>query len=129
MGRENADRSASDTERGATVNAMVSRSARILNVDDNEIGRYTKTRILKQAGFEVIEAANGMDALEAVRTQRPDLVLLDLQLPDVSGFEVCRRIKSDPETARLPVLHITATSFGRDVEATSAESGADIFLS
>ena len=105
------------------------RPARILNVDDNEIGLYTKTRILRQAGFEVIEAANGMDALQAVRTQHPDLVLLDLQLPDVDGFEVCRRIKSDPPTARLPVLHITATAgIAPDSEASSAESGADIFL-
>jgi PAS domain S-box-containing protein len=105
------------------------RPARILNVDDNEIGLYTKTRILRQAGFDVIEAANGMDALQAVRTQHPDLVLLDLQLPDVDGFEVCRRIKSDPASARLPVLHITATAgIAPDSEASSAESGADIFL-
>jgi PAS domain S-box-containing protein len=102
---------------------------RILNVDDNEIGRYTKSRILKQAGFEVIEAVNGADALQAVRDQRPGLVLLDLQLPDVNGFEVCRRIKGDPLTARIPVLHITAaTSPGRGTELNSAASGADIFL-
>jgi DNA-binding response OmpR family regulator len=105
------------------------RAAAVLNVDDNEIGRYTKTKILQQAGFEVIEAGNGIDALKIVREQRPQLVLLDLQLPDLNGFEVCRRIRSEPATARLPVLHITAT--GRswaDAEATSVESGGDILL-
>ena len=107
----------------------VSRPARVLNVDDNEIGRYTKSRILKQAGFEVIEAGNGIDALEAVRERDPQLVLLDLQLPDVSGFEVCRRIKSDPATARIPVLHITATAAAsKGNELDSVASGADIFL-
>ena len=59
--------------------------ARVLNVDDNEIGRYTKSRILKQAGFDVIEAANGAEALRAMKDERPQLVLLDIQLPDMSG--------------------------------------------
>ncbi|HEX2828533.1 MAG TPA: response regulator [Burkholderiales bacterium] len=103
-------------------------SARILNVDDNEIGRYTKTRILQQAGFDVIEAGNGADALRAVKESRPQLVLLDVQLPDMSGFEIARRIKGDPMYARLPVLHITATGNAEESEIGSLESGADIFL-
>ena len=101
----------------------------ILNVDDDEIGRYTKTRILRQAGFDVMEAGNGTDALNAVRMFRPQLVLLDLQLPDMDGFEVCRQIRADPASVRLPVLHITATARAHEeTEATSLESGADIFL-
>jgi PAS domain S-box-containing protein len=103
--------------------------AAVLNVDDNEIGRYTKTKILQQAGFAVIEASNGIEALSIVREQRPQLVLLDLQLPDMNGFEICRRIRSDPATARTPVLHITATARSfEDAEATSVESGGDILL-
>jgi len=109
-------------------NLRIARKSRILNVDDNEIGRYTKTRILKIAEFEVIEAENGLQALELVRSQHPDLVLLDLQLPDVDGFEVCRRIKSSSVSARIPVLHITATGGANNSEASSIESGADIFL-
>ncbi len=104
------------------------RPARILNVDDNEIGRYTKSRVLRQAGFEVIEASSGAEALRAVRDERPQLVLLDIQLPDLSGFEICRRIKSDPLTSRMPVLHITATGNPEESEIGSLESGADIFL-
>jgi PAS domain S-box-containing protein len=103
-------------------------TARILNVDDNEIGRYAKSRILKQAGFEVIEAANGAEALRAVKEARPQLVLLDIQLPDMSGFEIARRIKGDPLTARVPVLHITATGNQEESEIGSQQSGADIFL-
>jgi PAS domain S-box-containing protein len=104
------------------------KAPRILNVDDNEIGRYTKSRILKQAGFEVIEAGNGADALRAVKDERPQLVLLDIQLPDMSGFEIARRIKGEPMTARLPVLHITATGNTEECEIGSQQSGADIFL-
>jgi len=68
---------------------------RILNVDDNEAGRYTTTKILKKAGFDVIEAANGTDALTLAATRLPDLVLIDVNLPDISGFEVCKRLTED----------------------------------
>ena len=67
--------------------------ARILNVDDNESGRYVKSRVLKQAGYEVSEARTGVEALEKMRQERPDLVLLDVKLPDINGHEVCRLIK------------------------------------
>jgi CheY-like chemotaxis protein len=70
----------------------------ILNVDDNDGARYAKTRILHSAGFKVIEAANGTDALAMVREDNPALVLLDVKLPDINGIEVCRRIKADPDT-------------------------------
>src|SRR5687767_10609900 len=79
-------------------------NARILNVDDHDAGRYARTRFLTRAGFSVEEACTGDQALRAVRDRPPDLVLLDINLPDLDGFEVCRRIKSDPETARLPVI-------------------------
>ena len=81
----------------------------VLNVDDNEPGLYAKTRILRRAGFTVLEAGNGTTALDLVASQSPDLVLLDVQLPDISGLDVCRRIKNDPATRRTPVLHISAT--------------------
>lgn len=81
----------------------------ILNVDDNEAGLYAKSRILKVAGFEVIEARTGHEALELVAQAQPSLVLLDVNLPDISGIEVCCRIKSDPETAAVLVLQVSAT--------------------
>ena len=67
---------------------------RILNVDDDEGSRYAVTRVLELAGFEVGEAGNGEEALRMARDLHPDLVLLDVNLPDIKGFEVCRRLKS-----------------------------------
>jgi CheY-like chemotaxis protein len=80
----------------------------ILNVDDNDGARYAKSRILSRAGFVVIEAANGTEALERARDSLPDLILLDVKLPDINGFEVCRQIKATPETAGIPVLQTSA---------------------
>jgi signal transduction histidine kinase len=100
----------------------------ILVVDDNESARYAKCRTLRRAGFEVIEAANGTDALRLVGERRPRLVLLDVQLPDVDGFEVCRRVKSDPATASVLILQVSAT-YVRDEDTVRAlEGGADASL-
>lgn len=80
----------------------------ILNVDDSEAGRYSTTRILRKAGFEVCEAASGEEALELASRVEPDLVVLDINLPDMSGLEVCRRIKALFKR-NVPVLHVSAT--------------------
>ncbi len=99
----------------------------VLVVDDDEVGRYAACRALQRANFDVMEAADGTTALNAV-AERPDLVLLDLQLPGVDGFEVCRRIKSSPETASIRVLPFTAV-FKTDVDRRRAlDAGADGFL-
>lgn len=99
----------------------------ILVVDDDEAGRYTTCRILERANFHVAQAPDGATALSAV-TARPDLVLLDLDLPDVNGFEVCRRIKSAPETASIRVLPFTAV-FRNDADRRRAlQMGADGYL-
>lgn len=100
----------------------------ILNVDDFEAARYAITRVLRKASFEVSEAGTGAEALERVVTERPDLVLLDVNLPDMSGYEVCRRIKSDPRTARIPVLHMSASSRGSADRVHGLNVGADSYL-
>jgi CheY-like chemotaxis protein len=74
----------------------------ILLVDDDAGKRYTLAKTLLRAGFEVREVATGAEALEML-SARPDLVILDVKLPDISGFEVCRRIKSDPTYSRSHV--------------------------
>ena len=73
----------------------------LLNVDDHEPGRYARTRLLTQAGYRVEEAANGQTALALTLSLRPSLVLLDVNMPDIDGLEVCRRIKADPVTVSL----------------------------
>jgi PAS domain S-box-containing protein len=107
---------------------MTANTTLILNVDDNDGARYAKTRILQSAGFKVLEATNGADALDIVKRQPPALVLLDVKLPDINGIEVCRRIKSDPETNCVLVLQTSAALTGRDDKIRGLEGGADNYL-
>ncbi len=100
----------------------------ILNVDDNEGARYAKTRILQHAGYTVAEAENGADALAFVQARLPDLVLLDVKLPDINGIEVCRRIKSQPVSATVLVLQTSAALTGRADKIRGLEGGADNYL-
>ncbi|MDR5739912.1 MULTISPECIES: response regulator [unclassified Caballeronia] len=100
----------------------------ILNVDDNDGARYAKTRILSRAGFNVIEAGTGTAALERVRAESPDLVLLDVKLPDINGLEVCRQIKASPETAGTLVLQTSAAAVHSLDRIRGLEGGADSYL-
>jgi PAS domain S-box-containing protein len=100
----------------------------ILNVDDNDGARYAKSRILSRAGFVVIEAANGTEALERARDSLPDLVLLDVKLPDINGFEVCRQIKAAPETAAILVLQTSAAAVQSIDRIRGLDGGADSYL-
>jgi signal transduction histidine kinase len=100
----------------------------ILNVDDNEISLYTKSRILQRAGFEVKEASTGQKALQLAVQERPQLVLLDVHLPDISGLEVCQRIKADPALASTLVLQISASFVEGKDKARGLEGGADGYM-
>lgn len=100
----------------------------ILNVDDNEPNRYIVTRILSRAGFKVLEAATGAEALRIAREEQPQLVVLDINLPDMSGIEVCRRLKAQPQTASILVLQMSATSIGVADRVQSLGAGADTFM-
>lgn len=80
----------------------------ILAVDDNDALRYSLSRTLQGGGYEVLEARNGSEAL-LLAEKVPDLITLDVNLPDMDGFEVCRRLKTNPRTSHIPVLHISAT--------------------
>jgi PAS domain S-box-containing protein len=101
---------------------------RILVVDDNEPGRYAVGRVLRQAGFEILEAGTGGDALRRVAQDHPDLVLLDVRLPDIPGLEVCRRIKSSPETCSTLVLQTSASAVDDGSRVAALEKGADGYL-
>jgi PAS domain S-box-containing protein len=105
-----------------------SASVLVLNVDDYEPGRYARTQVLQNAGFAVREAATGAEALNLVAAEGPDVVLLDINLPDISGFEVCRRLKTDPATARVPVLHLSSTFVTAGYRVIGLEGGADAYL-
>ena len=100
----------------------------ILHVDDHEANRYVVARILQQAGYTVIAAATGAAGLQAIAAQPPALVILDVKLPDCSGFEICRQIKANPETASIPVLHLSASFIQSQDKAEGLDSGADGYL-
>jgi len=104
------------------------RRAVILNVDDNDGARYAKSRVLRLAGFEVLEAADGATALAQASEGLPDLVLLDVKLPDISGLEVCRRIKEDPATASTLILQTSASVTASEDKVRALDGGADNFL-
>ncbi len=100
----------------------------ILHLDDSEVNRYIVARSLRNAGFEVKEAATGKACLQLVAKQQPDLIILDVQLPDMSGFEVCRRIKANPATSSIPVLHLSASFVKSEDKVQGLEGGADGYL-
>jgi two-component system, sensor histidine kinase len=100
----------------------------ILVVDDNESQRYAKTRILQSGGFRTIESNTGLGGLELARAHKPGLVLLDIKLPDIDGFEVCRRLREDPETVSIAIVQITASYERPEHAVRGLEGGADTFL-
>jgi signal transduction histidine kinase len=100
----------------------------ILNVDDTEAMRYQKTRVLRAAGYEVVEASTGARALQMVRELLPDLILMDVKLPDMSGIEVCRQIKNDPASRLIPVIQVSATFITEKDQQEGLLGGADIYL-
>ena len=98
----------------------------ILNVDDSPTALRARTLVLQDAGFDVAETDTGRKALQKVEELRPDLVLLDVRLPDIDGLEVCRRIKrAHPE---LPVLQTSAVFTEPEARARGMENGADRYL-
>jgi signal transduction histidine kinase len=98
----------------------------VLNVDDTESIRYAKTRALSRAGYQVIEAGTGYDALDLVRDHQPALVLLDVKLPDISGLEVCRILKASYPS--VLILQISASFVKSSDRIAGLEGGADSYL-
>ena len=101
--------------------------AKVLCVDDDSSLHFLLRKILTDAGHEVSAAESGAQALEMVAASSPDLMLCDLEMPGMSGFEVCQRIKGNPFTSRIPILMLTAQS-DLDRKVEGFEAGADDYL-
>jgi two-component system NtrC family sensor kinase len=99
----------------------------ILVVDDRPANRYATVHALTRSGFKVIEAESGREALELAK-QVPAAILLDVKLPDILGYEVCRRIKSNPRTSHIPILQLSAAFADNESRVYALESGADAYL-
>src|SRR6185436_2019065 len=101
---------------------------KIVNVDDYDSSREATGELLKQQGFVVFEAATGKEALRLISEVEPQLVLLDVKLPDINGLEVCRILKSDPSTASILVLQVSGSYTSREDRVRGLEGGADGYL-
>lgn len=99
----------------------------VLVVNDDNAGRYATTEMLKSNGFDVLEAATGAAALAGAK-QSPDLILLDVVLPDINGFDVCAILKRDERTRNIPVLHLSATAVDVGSRVIGLQGGADGYL-
>lgn len=100
----------------------------ILHIDDDEANRYAVRRILEKSGFSIIDAETGYEGIDQALLHLPDLIVLDIKLPDISGFDVCKRIKANPLTRSIPVLQTSASFVKSEHKVTGLESGADGYL-
>ena len=98
--------------------------ARILLVEDNEMNRDMLSRRLARRGFEVLIAENGQSGVDLTVSERPDLVLMDMSLPVMDGWEATRRLKADPNTSTIPIIALTAHAMASDREL-ALEAGCD----
>ncbi len=99
----------------------------ILIVDDDPMARQLLSIYLRDPAFSIIEASNGQKALEKVKDKKPDLVILDIMMPGMSGYDVCRALRKDWETAVLPIILYSAKTHPRDVKE-GMEAGANEYL-
>jgi two-component system cell cycle response regulator DivK len=100
--------------------------ARILLVEDNEMNRDMLSRRLIRRGYDVILAEDGQEGIDAAATQAPDIILMDMSLPVVDGWEATRRLKDAPATARIPVVALTAHALTDDREKAT-RAGCDAY--
>ena len=99
----------------------------IMHVEDNEYNRKIVRDLLSKNNYELVEAQNGEAALDALALRRPDLILMDIQLPKLSGFEVTRIIRTDPALAQIPVIAITSFALSGD-DRLALEAGCNAYI-
>lgn len=104
------------------------RDSQLLIVDDNVATRYAMRRVLERHGYKVLEAGTGTEGLSLIAAEQVDALLLDVNLPDMSGFDVARKLRADASTALLPVIHVSAASIETGDIITGLDAGADAYL-
>ena len=102
-------------------------SRRILVVEDQEDNQRILRDLLTSAGYEIVQAENGEEALTAVARERPDLILMDIQLPLLDGYEVTRRIKANPALRAIPIIVVTSYALSGD-ETKAKAAGCDAYV-
>jgi len=102
-------------------------SKRILVIEDQEDNRQIVRDLVTASGYELIEATTGEEGLEVAARERPDLILMDIQLPGIDGYEVTRRIKADPQMRRIPIIAVTSYALSGDDKKAFA-AGCDGYV-
>ena len=102
--------------------------AKVMIVEDNELNMKLFNDLLEAQGYDVVQTTDGIRALELARSERPDLILMDIQLPEVSGLDVTKQLKADMELASIPVIAITAFAMKGDEERIRA-GGCEAYIS
>jgi len=100
----------------------------ILFVDDEPLARDLFRMVLERAQFQVIDAKDGLEALAIIKKQKPDAAILDVMMPGMDGFSLCRALRAEPETAALPIIILSARSHESAVDE-GMEAGANLYLS
>ncbi|MGE3957112.1 MAG: sensor histidine kinase [Vicinamibacterales bacterium] len=101
----------------------------VLVVDDDESGRFARAQVLRRAGFEVVEAGSGAEAFERLSTVVPDAIVLDVNLPDINGMEISRRVRSgEGDTSMVPILQVSSTAVSAAEQVKGLELGADVYV-
>jgi two-component system, cell cycle response regulator DivK len=100
---------------------------RILVIEDTEDNRRIMRDLLTSVGYELLEAITGLQGVRMAAEHRPDLILMDIQLPELDGYEATRRIKADPACAAIPIIAVTSYALSGD-EAKTREAGCDAYL-
>ena len=101
---------------------------KVMIVEDNQINQKISDMIIKQLGHDTIQVFEGKKAIEIARKEKPDLVILDIKLLDISGIEICQQMKKDPELQKIPVIVVTSLSSDEDKKQILAESGCDNYI-
>jgi len=101
---------------------------RILIVEDRQLDRKLLKDILESRGYETLQTGDGLEAIELALANLPDLILMDIQLPHMSGLEVTRRLRSDERSRRIPIVAVTAFAMGWH-EREALDSGCDAYIS
>ncbi|MFO8166028.1 MAG: response regulator [Thermodesulfobacteriota bacterium] len=99
----------------------------ILVIEDHEDNRRIMHDLLTRKGYEVIEAVNGLEGVDAAEAHRPDLILLDIQLPGIDGYEATRRIKANPNLQMIPIIVVTSYALSGD-DMKAFEAGCDAYV-
>jgi len=108
--------------------AMAHYPKRVLIVEDNKIDMKLMKDILERSEYETLQAADGLEAINITLPRLPDLILMDIQLPEISGLEITRRLKGDDRSRRIPIVAVTAFAMGWH-EREALDSGCDGYIS